>query len=66
MKRGEFPRQEQRNAIIAISAALFYLASAVINTLFSLVIFIVLVGAAVFLAARSYRKNTEPVPTPSN
>lgn len=55
MNRDDFTRQERWDAVIALSIALFYLASAVLNTLFSLVLFIILVGAAMTaLGARSY------------
>lgn len=66
MKRGNFSRQEERNAVLAICAALLYLASAVINPLYSVAIFILIVAFAAALYARSHSAKETPAPVRNN
>ncbi|GEM_PF-3558369 len=66
MKRGDFPRQEDRNAVLAICAALLYLASAIVNPLYSVAIFILIVAFAAGLYARSHSAKETPAPVRGN
>lgn len=64
MKRLGSASKEMRDSVLALGAALVYLASAVIDPLISLVLFFVFIGTAAALIARAHLKNPESAPLP--